>query len=342
MKNIGKNEMISVIVPAYNVDKYISECIESILNSSYKDIELILVDDGSTDNSANIIKHYESMDCRVKTISQSNAGAAAARNKGVLNCTGDYIAFVDSDDYIDCDYLEYLHKLLKEYEADVTQVSPRRVTDTGIILNQSIIDEFDKKQEKIHFYTGLEAIEYYLIGGHHALWGHLYRADLFKNISIPEGMTEEDMTVIIPLYEQCNRIVRVDVYKYNYRYNMGGVTNSPRNERSFKAYWEFKRQYMTYSNNMQLHDILCFCCVGELQKMMNVSVLDKKGRAFIDENQMRRELKEFFPRLKNNKYCTMESRLKILLYLTCRPMYRMLLVVTRIGFKKKLYGHPGY
>ena len=102
------NEKISVIVPVYNVEKYIGECIKSIINQDYENIEIILVDDGSNDKSGEICDEYTLKDKRVKVIHKENGGVSSARNRGIESSTGEYIAFVDGDDYVTKDYVSYL------------------------------------------------------------------------------------------------------------------------------------------------------------------------------------------------------------------------------------------
>ena len=112
-------DKVSVVVPIYNVDKYLSKCIESILNQDYKNIELILVNDGSPDDSQKIIEKYEKIDKRVISIKKKNGGVSSARNEGIKKATGDYICFVDGDDYVMHDYISYMLKLIKEQDADI-------------------------------------------------------------------------------------------------------------------------------------------------------------------------------------------------------------------------------
>ena len=99
-----RNSIISVIIPVYNVEKYLSRCIESVLNQTYRNLEIIIVDDGSTDDSLNICRRYEKKDKRIKVIHQDNGGLSSARNKGLMNSTGEYISFVDSDDWLHPDF----------------------------------------------------------------------------------------------------------------------------------------------------------------------------------------------------------------------------------------------
>ena len=114
-----EKELISVIIPCYNVEKYIDRCMESVLNQTYRNLEIILVDDGSTDGTGEIIKKYAEHDHRIKILHQKNKGAGAARNAGMEIASGSYIGFVDSDDWIAEDMYEYLIGIIKEEDADI-------------------------------------------------------------------------------------------------------------------------------------------------------------------------------------------------------------------------------
>ncbi len=111
---------ISIVVPIYNAEKYLDRCIQSILNQSYKDLEIILIDDGSTDSSNKICNNYQKRDNRIKFISQKNEGVSAARNRGISEATGEFIGFVDSDDYIQPNMYETLYGLINKYNCDIS------------------------------------------------------------------------------------------------------------------------------------------------------------------------------------------------------------------------------
>ena len=113
-------ELISIIVPVYKAEKYLSECIDSIISQTYENFELILIDDGSPDNSGKICDEYAEKDKRIKVIHKENAGVSSARNIGLDNASGEYIAFIDSDDFVDKQYLEKLHCNLKHNDADIS------------------------------------------------------------------------------------------------------------------------------------------------------------------------------------------------------------------------------
>ena len=112
--------LISVVVPVYNVEKYIDRCLNSIINQTYRKLEIIIVNDGSTDNSRKIIDKFSKMDSRIIVIDKNNGGLSEARNVGINAATGDYITFIDSDDFVSYDYIEYLYSLIEKYNPSAT------------------------------------------------------------------------------------------------------------------------------------------------------------------------------------------------------------------------------
>ena len=118
------NELISIVVPVYNVEKYLGTCVESILKQTYSNIEVILVDDGSTDCSGKMCDHYMGQDERIKVIHKKNGGLSDARNKGIIQAEGEYITFIDSDDVVSSDYVEYLYNILEENDGDIAICNP--------------------------------------------------------------------------------------------------------------------------------------------------------------------------------------------------------------------------
>ena len=124
-----RNSLISVIVPVYNVEKYLPQCLNSIINQTYKNIEVVLVDDGSTDDSGNICEEYKKNDERIIVVHQKNSGLSAARNVGIEISTGEYITFIDSDDYISPDYIENLYSALEQYSADIAICDLKKVSE---------------------------------------------------------------------------------------------------------------------------------------------------------------------------------------------------------------------
>ena len=144
------DDLISIIIPAYNVEKYISKCLESIIKQTYSNIEIILVDDGSTDKTSEICDEYEKKDDRIKVIHTENRGVSEARNKGLENVKGNWITFVDSDDWIEEDFCEVLLKKIKDYDADIALCGYKRVTENSCeIIKTSGNDEVINRQKYI-------------------------------------------------------------------------------------------------------------------------------------------------------------------------------------------------
>jgi glycosyltransferase involved in cell wall biosynthesis len=139
-------DLISIVIPVYNTAKYLPRCIESIINQTYKNLEIIIVDDSSTDDSGKIADEYSKKDSRIIIIHQENRGISIARNKAIEVATGDFIGFVDSDDYIEIDMYELLLNTIKEYNADIVQCSYYRVGQDNKILPKNYsgqIEQFD-------------------------------------------------------------------------------------------------------------------------------------------------------------------------------------------------------
>lgn len=125
---------VSIIVPVYNTEAYLERCLKSLVNQTLKDIEIICIDDGSKDNSVAILKKYSQLDKRIKIIEQENLGVSVARNNGLKLATGEYIGFVDSNDWIDLDFYEKLYNAAKKYDADISACGIKRLHINGNII----------------------------------------------------------------------------------------------------------------------------------------------------------------------------------------------------------------
>ena len=174
-------ETISIIIPVYNAEKTIRRCLESIIISKYKQYEVILIDDGSTDNSVSIIYEYANKDNRIKIVIQSNAGPSEARNKGLKLAEGDIIAFVDSDDYVRDDYLEQLARAFERKEVDIVFFEFERVTQEGVRLSEHKLPEM-----KTEYYKNLIALSEKDMFGY--TWIKAFRKKRFHKILFKEDM----------------------------------------------------------------------------------------------------------------------------------------------------------
>ena len=219
---------ISVIVPVYNVEPYLHRCVDSILSQTFLDFELILVDDGSPDNCGAICDEYVAKDVRVKVIHKANGGLSDARNAGLDIAKGDYIGFVDSDDYIHPQMYEILIGIMEREHTDLVQCWYQRVQPNEIITHLPITELPEvKKYNKETILNQYQPSFWKKIPGY--VWLKLYRKAIFEELRFPKGVIIEDQHILIPTIEQCESIALIDLPLYYYVQSpnsilRGGVT----------------------------------------------------------------------------------------------------------------------
>lgn len=208
------NERISVIVPIYNVQAYLDCCVQSILQQTYTNIELILIDDGSTDLSGMMCDCYAQQDSRVVVIHTENKGISCARNVGLEQASGTLFAFVDSDDYLEPTMLSYLYDLYLQTDADIAVCSYLYETESGKRLNKT------NQTESVSVWDQKEAL-WQLVKGKRictSVWAKLFRASLFTNLRFPEGHIYEDIPIVFTAFLKAKKIVNGKEALYHYLY----------------------------------------------------------------------------------------------------------------------------
>ncbi|MDM0466714.1 glycosyltransferase [Clostridium perfringens] len=212
-------ELITLIVPIYNVDKYLKRCIDSILCQSYENIEVILVNDGSSDCCGLICEEYKNNDNRIKVIHKENGGLSDARNVALDIAKGRYITFIDSDDFISKDYISYLLELLLNNNSDISVCNFQEVYGSCINIKNEV--SFTKS------YNSEDAIETMLYQNNfdHSAWGKLYKKELFKNIRFPKGRIYEDLAIIYNVFDKAKKITYGSEKKYFYYIREDSITN---------------------------------------------------------------------------------------------------------------------
>lgn len=232
------NFKISIIVPVYKVEKYLNRCIDSILNQSYKNIEVILVDDGSPDNCGKICDEYLLKDNRIRVIHKENGGLSSARNAGLDIATGDYIGFVDSDDWIEPKMYETLIENVIKYNA---QISVGGVVDLLEEGNKytSIKSTFDGNI-KIECLNKEDAMKKFFLGSWSA-WDKIYKREVHEKIRFPEGEINEDEAIAMQILDNCEKIVYTNEVFYNYIKRSDSITTSEFSEKKLDWYKNCKR-----------------------------------------------------------------------------------------------------
>ena len=229
MKNCyEKVAKISVIVPVYRVEKYLKRCLDSIINQTYTNLEIILIDDGSDDGCGAICDSYASKDSRVKVIHQTNKGLSASRNIGLKQSTGDFVAFVDSDDYINCHMFEHMMDALVDNNADIAMCDFKYVYDENI-LDEAREDDHTVRTEVISSHDAqylmckdLNARITYTVA-----WNKLYKKELFDEITYPEGRIHEDEARTHELLYKAEKIAYVKCRYYYYYQRNNSISSDP-------------------------------------------------------------------------------------------------------------------
>lgn len=212
--------LISVIIPVYKVEKYVEKCIQSVINQTYENLQIILVDDGSPDNCGKICDEYAKKDHRIEVIHKSNGGLSDARNKGLEIAKGEYIGFVDSDDYIEADMYEVLYNLLKQYNADVSICNFYTVSQGKISIKNA--------DNGINEYNRIEILKEILLDKNiqSYAWNKLYKKELFDEIKYPIGKKYEDIGTTFFLLEKCNKVVVTGKSEYYYINRQDSIVNN--------------------------------------------------------------------------------------------------------------------
>lgn len=210
---MDRESLISVIVPIYNVEMYLDNCIESIVTQKYNNLEIILVDDGSTDKSLNLCNIWSSQDSRIKVIHKENGGLSDARNAGLQIAQGEFIAFVDSDDWIEDSFLQKLYLAILQSNADIAECSVRFVDEGGKTIKERNVKTGCKTLKK------MEALQALILenGVYQTVWNKLYKRSVINNIFFEVGRCNEDEFWTYKVIDNAASMILVNYPLYNYR-----------------------------------------------------------------------------------------------------------------------------
>ena len=218
------NKKISVIVPIYNVEQYLDKCVESLVNQTYKNLEIILVDDGTKDKSGEMADLWSIKDERIKVIHKENGGLSDARNAGMKIATGEYITFVDSDDWINYKMYAILINNLEKYNADISVCAVKKVYKEDVVNEKQVVNK-----EEICVLTSEEALENLLDEGilKQTVWNKLYKREVIDGIYFEFGKIHEDEFWTYQIFGKCEKIVYTVEQLYYYLQRSGSIMDKP-------------------------------------------------------------------------------------------------------------------
>ena len=316
MKKSQEEPLISVIIPIYKAEKYIEKCVRQIMAQTYHNLEILLVDDGSPDRCGEICEELALSDKRIRVIHKENGGAATARNAGLDIMKGQYVAFVDADDYMEVNYIEVLYRTLSENKAQVSICSFKTVDEDGNTVSiDSLHDDLAKDgadaATAVDVFTGNEIILQDLQGHweHVAPWGKLYQADLFEGVRYPKWPAYEDEPVFIRVFDKVETAAASKDRLYYYVQHAGSLMNTAYSEKQRSTtikMWHERIEY--YSDNVPRHNAIRNC-VLQAFVAWNVLFLSLHAHEMTKEqkSELKREIRRYFtclfksPHLYNSK-----------------------------------------
>ena len=278
--NINNNNKISIIVPIYNSEEYLIQCVNSLRNQSYRNIEIILIDDGSNDSSLQLCEMLASIDNRIKVYHQENHGLSSARNKGIELATGDYIGFVDSDDFVENDMYENLIKNIKKYNTDVSAVR------AFIHTRKGNVEKFSNNPREIVCIKSSNLITSYCDGiVSIAVWDKIFKKEALKGIRFREDVFQEDSDFILQLCLAGKSFVCDTKEFYHYmKRDEGSLTGTKFSKKLFQLQdWGKESYQKILDNGIEYQDDAEKCLFNSLSHILKTNIRDLKNQRLTDE-----------------------------------------------------------
>ena len=280
--------LVSVVIPVYNMEQYLSRCVDSVLGQTYKNLEIFLVDDGSIDNSGALCDMYSAIDNRVTVIHKKNGGLSSARNTGLRVAGGEYITFVDSDDWLDEDFIEVLVKDIDKEHADLAIIGYRYAYDnctkhplypivSNILSQEEAIAELCKNKWLVSY-----------------VWNKLYKRSLFDGIYFPEGQTYEDIYIMHTIFQKCYRIVCNQNEKYNYYMRKDSIVHNLSIENHLAIFQAYEKRYrdLKHRNRKTDDENNLKCCAMAAYNI--IYDCDEKKKVNENDKKQIQKVKEFW------------------------------------------------
>lgn len=292
---------ISVIVPVYKVEKYLRKCVDSILAQTYKDFEVILVDDGSPDNCGKICDEYAKKDKRIKVVHKENGGLSDARNVGIKNAKGEYLSFIDSDDYVSPDFLEVLYRLANQNNADISVCE-------AVIVKEDQNAQFNNIEKYELMDKNLALVEMiYFRKFSVNTWNKLYKKELFDEILFPKGLLYEDLATTYKLVDKSNKVVYTPAKLYAYVQRGGSIMGQTgyKMKKDKVEIVDEMTDYFAENSDKRLFAGIFNYLINDVYKMTSVGNL-------VSSKEYRKVLKKWYEKnkssIKTNQYISKKDK----------------------------------
>lgn len=324
-------DLISIIIPVYNVSKYLRRCVDSVLSQTYKNIEIVLVDDGSTDDSGNICDEYAEKENSITTVHQTNQGLGPARNTGLDLAHGKYIGFVDSDDWVAPNMYEYMYKAMMNNGCDIVTCGRYVVSDEGV-LSEVYCSSTERKIEKE------EAVKQYLIQKvmNMSVCDKLFNRELFQNVRFPgDFYRSED---IVPMYQMLKKSKGVYLTGkpfYNYYYRMGSLSKSNFSPKTMGSYIYSEQVAKEVKTDFpELKGAADYFVLDEIIGMYRI--IRASGYKGKEKSQLMKKMKKSFSLIMKNEYLYKRQKLyAILAFIRMDKIFDKMYVVLKRGAQRK-------
>jgi glycosyltransferase involved in cell wall biosynthesis len=283
---------ISIIVPVYNVEKYLSACIESIINQTYQNLEIILVDDGATDNSSQICDAYALKDSRIKVLHEKNAGSAEARNKGLQEATGDFIAFVDSDDLISAGFYQRLLNVLVENNADIVECGYY----TFVCAPELTKISRSEKDVAPEIYETEKALELLMKENlKQVVWNKIYRKEVLAEIKFPTGKFIDDEYWTYKVFGNSRKTVKIYDVMYFYRQVKGSIMGRAYSVKRLDGLQALEERIVYMQKNFPALENLAvkIFCLGSLWHYQKITKQSEIDPGMLQRNNITKRVKAY-------------------------------------------------
>lgn len=318
-----KKDMISIIIPIYNTGKYLKKCLDSIVNQSYRNLEIILINDGSTDNSLNICNEYKKKDNRIKVLNKKNEGVSSARNDGIELSTGKYIVFIDPDDYVSNKHIEMLYDCIINNNVDLVISNGIDVLEDGTILKNKITNNF--------FMTKEQCLKELLIDKkfNNVCWGNIYKKEILRKCKFNcNYRIAEDLDFLYKYIKNLNSAYFLGENTYYWLKREGSATNSKYTDK-----WNDELEICKYiiNDTSNISEVLNKYAKGKYIKV-NIKQAERFNLNKKQIELFRSNIKVYKDEILNHKEFSKIYKLKMILFLKSYTLFKLTL-----NIKNKVY-----